>query len=211
MINITRLREVFDTQNQQFMGKYLHQAILQDWQQLTPNWHPLGFIHTKLAEDDNATYRLHIWPVNLTAIRPQEHKIHDHLFDVESIVLAGAVENIEYEAVTSSQPPTHRILRVEYLPHGPKIYEDSTSCLLEHRGSKVISSTERYKIERHTLHETSRISNETAVTFIRTSRSSNYHPRVIVPLDAALPTARPQIKFPMNDWLALVDRHMPHE
>jgi hypothetical protein len=57
---------------------------------LVPTWHPLGFIHVKLADgaaDD--TYRLHLWSPKHRDQDEQRDKVHDHLFTVTSKVIAG--------------------------------------------------------------------------------------------------------------------------
>jgi len=209
MVDAEKLHDLFYSKNVIEIKRFLKREIHKDLENFKPNWHPLGFIHCKIAENkNNETFRTHIWPSNLKATNPQEHKIHDHLFDIDSIVLNGAIENIEYEFTESYESPDFRIIKVNYSPIGPLLYEDNISGKLQKTKSEIIQSGNLYRVRQKTLHETSLKSLSTSVTLVRTYSPSTYEPRVAIPISSALPPVRPNTPFPLKEWLAILDESL---
>lgn len=66
-----------------------------------PRLHPNGFIQLNLNRA--GTCRLHIWSPNITPdmVQKTRHPIHDHIFDMESTILLGSMENWVYEFIDS--------------------------------------------------------------------------------------------------------------
>ncbi|MFS2213732.1 hypothetical protein ACCD08_04420 [Telluria sp. Tellsp104] len=209
MVDVDTLQTTFNSKNIVEIKTLLKQEIQKNPEIFRPNWHPLGFIHCKIAQNiDNDTFRLHVWPSDREATQPQEHKIHDHLFNIDSIVLVGAVENTEYEFVESDKFSDFRIIKVNYSPTGPLLYEDKKFGKLTKTKSEVINSGNSYHIARKTLHETSLKSLDTSITLVRTFSPSTYEPRVALPINSALPPIRPNIPFPLEEWLGLLDKSL---
>lgn len=146
-------------------------------------WHPLGFIMCRLAEHQSRKLRLHLWPRD--GGRPQDPAwpIHDHVFDLQSWVLAGTISNVEYCA---SQ------VGVEYQLYSAA-YEDGESVLRRserrvrlkeaHRSEYV--SGQQYVIEAGIFHQSVRKGEATAITLCETYDRMQSGPRVAGGLDGA--------------------------
>lgn len=206
MVDIEEIRKRFDAHDIDSLKNYIKLELLKTAASLNPNWHPLGFIHCKLTDSSTTEiYRLHIWPTTMDPIDPQEHKIHDHLFDVESIVLLGSIENNEFEFLSSSHPPSHRVIEVEYTKDAPLFHESGIRGTLTKTRSNTSRAGERYRVNRKILHETCRQSDELAITLVRTSNPMKVSPRVVLPINASLPPIRPPKIFPLNEWLSILN------
>lgn len=206
------LRNLVDTKAHVELKKYLRMCLRNEMHEITPTWHPLGFVHSKLADNTcGETYRLHLWFANKKAMQPQEHKIHDHLFDVESIVLKGSVVSNEYDLapVKLNSLITHRTLRVNYAKNGPILYEDGATGQIVKKEQCTVNEGASYQIKRTVLHESSIYSSEIAITLVRTSNPLiTYNPRIVVPIDSALPPFRQPILFSKEDWLEILESHL---
>lgn len=60
-----------------------------------PRLHPNGFVQFDLIPSGLA--RLHVWPAKPLEAQKTRHPIHDHQFDMHSIVLRGCLRNVLYE------------------------------------------------------------------------------------------------------------------
>lgn len=67
---------------------------------VTPHYFGLGFIQIKL----NDTWRLHVWVTDWPTIPGAETEIHDHRYDFQAHVLAGALHHEIY--ITEAPHPT---------------------------------------------------------------------------------------------------------
>src|SRR5690606_35977192 len=93
------------------------------------NWHPLGFLHTKLGSiDDIGTIRLHIWLQNKRKTQIPSFPIHDHVFTVNSHILSGTITNHIYQIEKDTINPTHKLYTVKY---------DSNKSVLQSLNQKV--------------------------------------------------------------------------
>ncbi len=165
MLSPHTLRDLFIQEDTAGLKRCLRATLSSSCENFTPTWHPLGFVHCKLADEFGETYRLHLWLSNQPALLPQEHKIHDHLFDVTSIVLTGAVESREYDLVPASSfnSLSHRILRVDYAADGPRLFEDGATGTLLQTDRRVIGAGASYSIKREGLHESSNCTSSTSI------------------------------------------------
>lgn len=140
-------------------------------------FHPLGFIVCTLIAEAPLNLRLHYWPVHGGVQQSPECQIHDHLFEFQSWVLSGAVENIEYEASATGH---------EYSVYETK-YRDGQSILIKtdqlfrlvERGRSVFKEGESYSVTAGTLHQTSRVGGGPAFTVLVTNDVSSKAPLVL--------------------------------
>src|SRR5262245_39638009 len=76
-------------------------------------WHPNGFLKLVLEGASGAPQlRLHVWP------RPGDDDIHDHAWPYRSVVLAGALREVRYDAVDGPDPDAAEYWRHTYRPCG---------------------------------------------------------------------------------------------
>ncbi|MEV5410542.1 hypothetical protein AB0K60_17080 [Thermopolyspora sp. NPDC052614] len=66
---------------------------------LSPRWHPLGFFVVHLAKDrEGRRYSIHCWPEHERSTQDPAWLIHRHLWDLESMILAGELRDRQYSA-----------------------------------------------------------------------------------------------------------------
>lgn len=146
---------------------------------LTPVWHPLGFIHTKLADvPDGGTYRLHLWSSECRHVEEQGDKIHDHLFNVSSRVVAGEVDNIRYRFAVDESEDCYE-MRVDYRPDCIRLIETGVVGRLHVVQHERIKAPEKYFVPRGELHETVPAEDGLTLTVVYTSEPIDYKPRAI--------------------------------
>lgn len=146
---------------------------------VTPVWHPLGFIHVELAgTSDGETYRLHLWSAEHRNPQEQRDRVHDHLFNVASRVVAGSVENIRYRFV-ADKSGDYQEYRVDYQSGYSCLIETGVVGQLHVVGRERIEPPTRYFVPRCELHETRAPVEGLALTVVRTSGPVNYRPRAV--------------------------------
>ena len=176
---------------------------------LTPVWHPLGFIHVKLADiPDGGTYRLHLWSAEHRNSREQPDKIHDHLFNVTSRVVAGSIENIHYRFV-AGESEDYREFRVDYQSDYSRLIATGVVGRLHVIDRKRIKPPGKYLVPRCELHETLFPDDGLALTVIRTSEPLNYKPRAILRRATAAPPDRTRLGCSTELWRRLLAQLIP--
>lgn len=73
-----------------------------------PRLHPNGFIQLDLTKDGSV--RFHVWPAVPIPAQKTRHTIHDHVFDMQSTILAGKMVNVLYKGVPLSEFQVHHAL-----------------------------------------------------------------------------------------------------
>lgn len=154
----------------------------QNSRQLTFNWHPLGFVHSKLCHIPNiGDLRLHVWLEDNRKTQFPPMPIHDHIFQVNSFVLAGSVTNHVYE-IGSDSGSLYRIYEAEYAHGGShlKPTEELLTCDLE--SSITYNKGDFYQVERDIFHETT-VENESfaATLVIATEKDQTEQPKILGP------------------------------
>ena len=100
------------------------------------SWHPLGFIHGTVLSLESSTLRVHIWPRGRRRAQNPFWRIHTHVFDLESTVIHGCIEN-ELYSVSDEQFSDEALYKVRY--------KDSESVLVatEQRVRSTLCSSQR--------------------------------------------------------------------
>jgi hypothetical protein len=116
--------------------------------------HPLGFAYTVLRREDQYALRLHIWP---DRVRYEQHPfwpIHNHKFDLLSVVLAGSLTNRSYQIRDAGENPTFRLYRVMYEIEGSVMSATERTVDLELAAIERISAHGKYSVAAGTFHQT---------------------------------------------------------
>lgn len=140
-------------------------------------FHPLGFIACTLIAEGPLKLRLHYWPVHGGVQQSPECQIHDHLFEFQSWVLSGAVENIEYEA--SATGNEYSVYETEYRDGQSILIKTRQLLRLVERGRSVFKEGESYSVAAGTLHETGRFGGGPAFTVLVANDVSSKAPLVL--------------------------------
>lgn len=56
--------------------------------------HPLGFFHLRVLSEGALSVRVHYWPADARPASSAVTPYHDHVWSLESCVLAGTIENV---------------------------------------------------------------------------------------------------------------------
>lgn len=140
-------------------------------------FHPLGFIACTLLTEGPLKLRLHYWPVYGGVQQSPDCQIHDHIFDFQSWVLCGAVENIEYKP--SATGNGHSVYETEYRDGQSILTKTGQLIRLVERGRAVFKEGESYSLAAGTLHETRRVGDGPAFTVLVANDVSSTAPLVL--------------------------------
>jgi hypothetical protein len=141
-------------------------------------WHPLGFAHAKIWSEGQSTLRIHLWP--LQNRRPQDPlwPIHTHVFNLESLVLAGTVHNKLYE-VQSCDMGGSQLYRVQYRDAGSVLLATGLFAeAFETQGQKA-GPGEIYGVPADMFHSSSVEDHAFAATLVRTRKDKAIEPLVL--------------------------------
>lgn len=176
---------------------------------LVPVWHPLGFIHVKLAQGVlGDTFRMHLWSAQCRSADEQEDKIHDHLFNVKSRVVFGGVRNAQYRFIPRIDGG-HREVRIKYGSNGVVLQEGNVFGDIEPVSADVLMAPAEYSISRMHLHETSIFASESALTVVHTTDPLNINPRAIFSRESPLPPVRSPMSCDRLFWRARLEKMLP--
>lgn len=176
---------------------------------LTPVWHPLGFIHVKLAQGElKDTFRMHLWSSDHRNAREQSDKIHDHLFDVKSRVVVGSIKNVRYRFNPNANGK-RREVRIDYMPHDSGLRETNVYGDIEETNSDILQAPIEYAISKFELHETLLFASDLALTVVHTTEPVDYRPRAIFHRDTPLPPVRKPVQCDKALWGGLLRKALP--
>jgi len=176
--------------------------------QLTPNWHALGFIHCKLFESAAGTLRLHIWPKNERNTLEQQSKIHDHVFDLTSLVLCGNITNVLHASSNRIESPSnpYELNYVEYNDKGSRLIASGKEFFALEKARSEIQKGNTYKIEKGELHDSQVSINELTATIVATYGHAQERPRMLRAPGETLSETRELIAFPTGEWVKLIQK-----
>ncbi len=137
-------------------------------------WHPLGFILCKLSEEGRKKIRLHIWPSSNERVQKPVWLIHDHLFDLKSWVLSGAIENTEYEVTNSS--PNFSVYQASYDQDKSILHRTVKKICIREKSKSVVRTGGIYKVASGVLHQSISLSESTSLTVCETIDCLNKTP-----------------------------------
>lgn len=176
---------------------------------LEPVWHPLGFIHVKLAQSEkNDSFRMHVWSRDYRDALEQADKVHDHLFDVRSRVVFGSIKNVRYR-FTKRTDGSHREVRVTYAPNDVSLSDSKLYGDLEEVGADVLQAPVEYVVPRYELHETFLHASALALTVVHTTEPQQYRPRAIFRRNAPLTPSRRPVPCDRSLWQKLLEQMLP--
>lgn len=143
--------------------------------------HPNGFLELSLSpikEWDDEGFRFHVWSDTLKPRRDSAYEIHDHIFDLESWVLCGTLENIYYD-IQHNKNGEYLIFEAGYDETKPT--SDRISIL--NKKSIIISAPSRYTLPKYKFHSTKSIKPLTATLVYKSNTDSSKMPRILGALE----------------------------
>jgi len=142
-----------------------------------PLWHPLGFVSTVVAKVDGShTLRLHYWPKNERRTKNPDWPIHTHSYSLSSLVLAGRVEDLQYELEAGLQ---YSVYEVRYFGGNSEILRTNRTASIAKIAAHVHSPGTQYRVERGVFHQSRVAYEDSAVTLVALSENSSEPPLVL--------------------------------
>jgi len=135
---------------------------------IQPLWHPLGFIHMRLADVDCRVLRLHLWSSEFAQPMLPVWPVHNHVFSLRSLVVSGVIRNLSF-SVTPTAHGERRLFEVAYDSEGSRrVRTDAiVSCRCtesnEHRQGDI------YRVEAGVFHASELASGRAALTLVETT------------------------------------------
>lgn len=139
-------------------------------------WHPYGFVACRLGRVDGGTLRLHLWPAGERTRQEPDWPIHNHIFRLDSTILAGELTNHDYQVSASGRDPLYRVRYHE----GQSILtrsEDQVDAVLVR--SEVQEPEKTYLIEPLDYHASEVPTEVFAATIVLTSKHVDDAPAVV--------------------------------
>ena len=140
--------------------------------------HGNGFAQVQLTEDT----RMHVWTPKTMEGAGHNATIHDHVFDLHSQVLLGALEHQLYDVHTGfTQHPKNHFL-YELLPNPGKEWCELVGfCALVPRDRYCLAAGSAYSFAKHQFHS-SKPKTDYAITLMRkTSGKRMREPLIVCP------------------------------
>ena len=147
-------------------------------------YHPLGFIHLKLFKKSNVSLRLHLWQRQARKTQIPAWLIHNHIFDLESYVLCGSINNLNYKIVEAENNPSHRIYEVIYDECESQLHVTDKFVNYKLVESQIFEAGDTYKVNRGTFHTSIVEPGKFTCTLVITSNEIAIKPQVLGELDA---------------------------
>lgn len=146
-------------------------------QKCVPLWHPLGFVSTVIAKVNGShTLRLHYWPKNERRTKNPDWPIHTHSYSLSSLVLAGKVEDFQYELEAGLQ---YSVYEVRYFGGDSEIVRTNRTVSVAKAARNIHSPGTQYRVERGVFHQSRVPYGESAVTLVALSDTSSDPPLVL--------------------------------
>lgn len=148
--------------------------------------HPLGFFH--IAEDlgEGAHLRVHVWPRDWAVSDEQVGgEIHDHIFNLRSLVFFGSVKNETFEAVGDPNGK-FQLLNIEYDPGMSHVSPSGSRVRLKELECCVHSAGEVYGVRPGVFHRSSAEVTPAITLVLAGSTSVGKKPRVVLAADRPL-------------------------
>jgi hypothetical protein len=155
-----------------------------------PRVHPNGFIQFDV---EPGVLRLNIWPEQMLEGHPgRVHPIHNHSFDLYSVILVGKLTNITYQTRQDAWiKPTHYLYEARRINEHDSVLERiaSAGVGLTVESMRTYSPGQDYFLRRDWLHDS--LPHGLTMTLMWTANPDTvYSPKIAVPVDVP----------PMNDY-----------
>ena len=156
---------------------FLNDNLDQLASKLTPLWHPLGFVSCVVDESPGQyVTRVHFWPAGERRVKNPDWPIHTHSYELRSLVLSGAVRDLQYRVESGGQ---WRIYTVNYFEGGSEIVCTSGSVNAVAEVDEVRHAGAEYEVPRGIFHQTQVPLNKSAVTIVLLSNHGSEAPKVL--------------------------------
>ena len=141
--------------------------------------HPLGFIYIELGHFESTIYRFHIWPKNIRYTQIPNWPIHNHIYNLQSIVLSGKLKQIEYEIIIDNEGD-NKLFSVDYNSQGTIKKDLKKRIKLIRRNITNLIQYNSYSFQKDLYHSIHVPKNMLSATFVKTSNIDNLKKPIVV-------------------------------
>ncbi|MCE9898216.1 MULTISPECIES: hypothetical protein [Raoultella] len=183
--------------------------LVDNFESFEPTWHALGFIHCRIAQNDQGTLRLHIWFGNNSHAAEQLEKIHDHKFSLNSYVLHGAICNEVFELIdASSRQYEYQAYAVKYLNNGSKLIPLDTYYNVGNVSTDIVRAGCYYTVDSKEFHRSTLVSSQMAISLVATFEHKNKDPLTLVSSGNNDLKIRDTVPFDKGEWVRILRSYM---
>lgn len=144
---------------------------------LVPLWHPLGFVSCVIEEVAlSHIARVHYWPKGERRVKNPDWPIHTHTYRLQSLVLAGAVRDLQYRVQPGMEWCEYS---VNYYNGGSEIVPTPNEVDTFAEVDELRRSGSRYEVSRGVYHQTFVPHEQSAVTLVLLTDHSFDAPKVL--------------------------------
>ena len=145
----------------------------------TAQKHPLGFFALRWNVGINQILRVHLWSKTFKWVQHPNWQIHNHIFDFNSLVLHGTIQNKTYKK-NENKTGRWSVYEVIYTDQNSTLIHRMSNVALDLEGAIVQRNLSKYSLSAEILHR-SVLRSETAITVLaaRTTVESEISPTVI--------------------------------
>jgi len=144
-------------------------------------WHPLGFLMSKLFEEPPLALRIHIWPKGGGREQNPSWPIHDHIFNMRSWILQGAIRNTVY--CESECSPNFHLYLASYKDGESVLSRAKNGICLKKKYEEKYEAGQSYAVEAKVFHSSSHEKDTTTITAVLTNSISLDPPRIAGAID----------------------------
>ncbi|WP_133239281.1 hypothetical protein [Microvirga sp. KLBC 81] len=155
----------------------------------TARRHPLGFLYASEAVSDGMNLRYHLWPEGWHVPETQAGgEIHDHIYQLNSLVLGGALRHETFEAVLA-QDGDYELLEVAYSTAESSMCRTGARVVLRQLTNEVHGAGTAYRLAPGVIHRASAVAAPAATLVLTIPKSAAPAPRVLIPVGQGAPQA----------------------
>ena len=160
--------------------------------------HPLGFIHFdvgSMGEGISVPLRFHVWTGMSLAWSDPLGKSHDHVWNLTSLVVAGALTDSALVFEEAAQG-NERIVEIVYSEDGNQAESNGQRVVSREISKQLVEAGSVYRVSANAFHRTDIVELPTATLVIARPGSPAARPRIIASLDEGA-TARAAPRSPI--------------
>lgn len=144
---------------------------------LVPLWHPLGFVSCVIDEVSSSHIaRVHYWPEGERRVKNPDWPIHTHTYRLQSLVLAGAVRDLQYRVQPGAGWCEYS---VSYYSGGSEIVRTPNEVDAFVEVNKLRLAGNCYEVPPGVYHQTLVPHEQSAVTLVLLTEHSSDVPKVL--------------------------------
>jgi len=144
---------------------------------VVPLWHPLGFVSCVVNESPGKyVTRAHFWPLGERRVKNPDWPIHTHTYALKSLVLSGAVRDLQYRVVPGDQ---WCVYSVNYYEGGSEIVRTSENVNAVIEVDEMRHAGKQYEVPQGVFHQTQVAHDQAAVTVVVLSNYGAEAPKVL--------------------------------